>query len=266
MEDRAPGGWVAGGPALYSARMAHALGASVTLATTLSAAYDREPLAGLTVVSVTARANPRYANTYDAAGHRTQVLSETGEPIEAAFPGMPAEADVLIVAPAYHEMKAMPACRAVISGIALQGLLRTTDSAGRVSPHPDAWGQVRRFLAPGRFAFLSEEDTAEPEKLAAAIAASGATVFVTRAERGATLFRSHIRRQFPAIRAAACEPTGAGDCFATAFLIRFAECEDIETAARFAIAAGSVAVERGGGPGGLPTREMVEARLAGVAV
>ncbi|MFN0145211.1 MAG: carbohydrate kinase family protein [Dehalococcoidia bacterium] len=245
--------------------MAQALGAAVTLVTTLSSEYDRAALDGLTVISAPAPANPRYSNSYDRNGRRTQVLSETGEPLEAALRSMPADADVLIVAPAYHEMKTMPACRSNISGIALQGLLRTTDAAGRVSPHPDAWGQVRRFLAPGRFVFFSEEDTAEPEKLAAAIAASGATVFLTRAERGATLFRSHIRRQFPAIAADALEPTGAGDCFATAFLVRFAECEDIETAARFAIAAGSVAVERVGGPAAVPTRELVEARLVRVA-
>lgn len=66
-EDRAPdGGWVPGGPSLYAARMAHALGARVTLLTTLSPSFDRACLEGLEVPPFPADVLPRYANAYDA--------------------------------------------------------------------------------------------------------------------------------------------------------------------------------------------------------
>jgi len=240
--------------------MAHALGATVTLVTTLPAGFDPGVLSGLQLNAATALVPARYANSYDADGRRTQLLLSPGEPLDAE-PLLPDGADGLIVAPAYHELSRFPACPANVTAVALQGLLRTTTADGTVHPHPDPWSQVKRFIAPGRFAFLSEEDTPEADTFAAQVASSGATAFVTRAANGATLFRSHIRRHFPAIPADVHEPTGAGDCFAAAFVVRFVECLDIETATRFAIAAGSVAVETGAGPSGVPSRNMVESRL-----
>ena len=60
------------------------------------------------------------------------------------------------------------------------------------------------------------------------------------------------------------DPTGAGDCFSMAFIVRMVETGDMDEACRFALAAGSLAVESSG-IATIPTRAAVEARLQGVA-
>jgi sugar/nucleoside kinase (ribokinase family) len=125
--------------------------------------------------------------------------------------------------------------------------------------------QVREWVAVADFVFFSEEDTSEPVELAERIAAQGVGTFLTRGYRGALLFTRNGRREFPAHQANATDPTGAGDCFATAFLVRYAETGDIDAAVPFALAAGALAVERPG-RAGVPTRAQIERRLAtGVA-
>ena len=59
------------------------------------------------------------------------------------------------------------------------------------------------------------------------------------------------------------DPTGAGDTFAAAFAVRYVETRDPQAAARFAVEAGALAVTVAGAQPSLPTREAVDARLAG---
>lgn len=262
VEDRAPGGWQPGGPSLYSARMCASLGADVTLVTTLSTGYPAEALDGLALRTLPATVAPRYANTYDHAGQRTQLLLEEGTPIPAAFVQQAAEgADALMIAPAFHEFSGPPPMPPAVLAVALQGLLRTRDAEHRVSPHLDAWGQVARFAVPGAFLFLSEEDAHEPAVLAREAAAASAHVLLTRGAEGALYFppgRDPVA--LAALPATLVEPTGAGDCFAAAFVVRLLETGDIPEACRWALAAGALAVQAPG-LAGIPTRAMVEAHL-----
>lgn len=249
-----------GGPALYAARMAHALGVTVRLVTGLPAGYDRDVLDGLCLAARPTRRPCRYANSYDSQGNRSQLLLDPGEHLglsAADFDG----AQACLVAPGYHEFEALPMALPRFVGVSLQGALRSTDEAGVVVPHPDAAARSRPLLRPGAFAFFSEEDAAEPVQLAREIAAEGATAILTRGYRGAILFEAAAERHFAAVPADAIDPTGAGDCFATAFIVRLAETEgDVEGAMRFALAAGSLAVERVG-LAGVASRSEVEQRL-----
>lgn len=264
VEDRAPGGgWVPGGPSLYSARTAASLGARVTLLTRLTPGYDRSALAGLDARAVLATALPRYANTYDAAGNRTQLLLSPGEPLDAPL-HLETPADALIVAPAYHEFEALPVVPAPVLAVSYQGILRAANGEGHVLQMPDPASATLPFSAPGSFAFFSDEDAADSEGLARTLAGRGITVILTRGYRGATLYRGDAATPFPAAPAVPVDPTGAGDCFAAAFVVRFVETRSVEQAARFALAAAAVSVE-GEGLAAIPTRAQVESRLARVA-
>lgn len=263
-EDLAPdGGWVPGGPALYAARMAANLGAKVKLITRISTGYDRTVFEGIDVHALPAQTACRYANRYDEAGARTQLLLAPGEPI-ALSEVQAAGADALVIAPGYHEFEAVPENGPKVRAVMLQGALRATEGQ-RVIPHPDPEGQARTLVTPGSFAFLSEEDTPDADGLARSLAKTGANIFVTRAQRGASLFRDGSRVDLAAVRTVGVvDPTGAGDCFAMAFVVRMVETGDIEAASRFALAAGSLAVE-GPGIAGIPGRAAVERRLAAEA-
>ena len=264
VEDRTPdGGWVPGGPSLYCARAAAALGVRVTLATRLTEGYDRSVLAGLDVQSAPAESVPRYANTYDANGERTQYLLAPGDPLAITME-LDTPADALIVAPAYHELRALPRVAHNLLAVSLQGVLRTTDREGRVRPAGDPVGAASPFSRPGSFVFFSEEDTDDPDGLAKALAAGEVTVLLTRGYRGATVYASGRVAHFDALPASPVDPTGAGDCFATAFLVRYVETGSLTDALRFALAAGALAVE-GIGLAGIPTRTAIESRLSRVA-
>lgn len=259
-EDLAPdGGWVPGGPALYAARMAANLGAKVKLITRVSTGYDRTVFEGIEVHALPAETACRYSNRYDETGARTQLLLAPGEPI--ALAELEAEdADALVIAPGYHEFEAVPRAGAKVRAVMLQGALRAIDGQ-RVIAHPNPERQARPLVTPGSFAFLSEEDTPDADGLARSLAKTGANVFVTRAQRGASLFRDGSRVDLAAVRTAGVvDPTGAGDCFAMAFVVRMVETGDIEVASRFALAAGSLAVE-GPGIAGIPGRAAIERRL-----
>ena len=81
---------------------------------------------------------------------------------------------------------------------------------------------------------------------------------LTFADKGAILFVNGERNPVPAAPAREVEPTGAGDVFAAAFLIRYNLTGDPFEAASYAAVAGALTVEAPG-ISGVPTAE----RLAG---
>jgi len=256
------GGWTPGGPSLFAARAFAALGARVSLVTNLEPGYDAAALSALDVRSDEGEL-PRFANTYDSQGHRTQVLLAEGSRLQVA-PHFRAfeHSDIVFITPAYHEFgRSTLRFKSPIFGISLQGALRSVDAARRIVPHPDPLGVSGRFVRPGRLAFLSEEDTPQPERLAQHIAALGAVAILTRGYNGATLFDSDgSHHHWEALPASPVDPTGAGDCFASAFLFRLAESGELASAMRFALAAGALAVE-GRGLAGIANREAIESRM-----
>ncbi len=235
----------------------------MTLFTRLAESYDRTALAGLDVRSTPAATVPRYANSYDAGGERTQFLLAPGEPLDLPML-LESPADALIVAPAYHEFSALPSLPRLLLAVSLQGLLRTADAEGRIRPATDPTAAALPFSPPGSFAFFSEEDTEDPASLAQSLAARDVTVLLTRGYRGATVYASGRIAHFAALSARPVDPTGAGDCFATAFVVRYLETQNLADPLPFALAAGALAVE-GLGLAGVPTRAAIESRLARVA-
>jgi len=246
--------------------MARSLGAEVTLVTRLAPSFDRRVLADIDLQAHPAERMPRFDNTYDDEGNRTQLLLDPGEPLEPAMLECDGPADAFILAPAFHEVTVWPFPCARVRAVALQGLLREVDSGQRVHPRRDAFEAVMPFVHKGVIAFFSEEDTWGPESLAREIASvPGAMAILTRGYRGAVVFEGTRRTEYAANAAEAIDPTGAGDCFSTAYIVRLAETRDHATAMRFALAAGSLSVEAPG-MAGIPTRAAIERRLEMVAV
>lgn len=236
----------------------------MTLVTGLEAAFDRNVLAGLDVRAQEPAQLPRYANSYDSGGNRTQLLLAEGSRLELV-PAMKRgeQPDVVLIAPGYHEFTQAPLrFKGSLAGISLQGPLRTVSADNRVIHHGDPAGVAGRFVRPGWIVFFSEEDTGEAEALAVRVAEMRAVAVLTRGYNGATLFDSDGTRQhWDAFAANPVDPTGAGDCFASAFMFRLAETEELAKAMEFALAAGALATE-GHGLSGIASREAIEARLA----
>lgn len=260
--DRVGEGWVPGGPALYAATMARRMGATVRLVTGLAPWYPEGPLAPFEVVGHPVERLPRYANAYDADGNRRQLLVDPGEPLrvpDGVFDG----AAAAMFAPAYRELEAPPAVLppGVTVGVSLQGLLRDTGEGGEVIPRAAPEVAVAPFARDGWLLFLSEEDTLDALVFARRVAQLGPVVFVTHGWRGAARVDATATRTYPALPARrVVDPTGAGDCFAAAFLVAFVRTRDEQVAMRMALAAGSLAVE-GVGLDGVPDMAAIERRL-----
>lgn len=90
-------------------------------------------------------------------------------------------------------------------------------------------------------------------------------VVVKCGERGAFIYEGHRRDEtsyggtlVPAFAVHVVDATGAGDSFVGALMVRLAEGDDLETAARYACAVGALVVQRVGASDGAPTAQEVE--------
>ncbi|MCI0398954.1 MAG: sugar kinase [Chloroflexi bacterium] len=83
-----------------------------------------------------------------------------------------------------------------------------------------------------------------------------------RGAQGCTVYTQQARLYMPGFTVAEVDPTGAGDCFNAAFLLGLNSGWDLERVARFANAAGALAVTKQGPMEGAPTVQEIEAFLA----
>jgi 1D-myo-inositol 3-kinase len=264
--DLVPGGWRAGGTAVYAAVTARGLGRTVGVVT---AAPDEvlaaAPLAGVTVVRVPAVESPTFENRYTAAG-RVQYLRAAGAPVPAtAVPVAWRGARVALLGPVYHEVDVESAALFTgLRGLCAQGFLRRVDAHGRIHPvPPEAW-PAAEILEHTDVLVVSEEDLGgRQDGIVAQWAARVPVLAVTLGRRGARVHAQGVWRHIPAYPACEVDPTGAGDAFAAALLIALDEGAGPWQAARFAAAAASVVVEAAGPVA--PAREAVLARMRSLA-
>ena len=238
---------------------ARRLGAEVTLVSRLPPEFDLSSLEGVCVQGQPTDRAARYANSYDSRGNRRQLLLAPGAPL--ARPNQLPVYDAVILAPAYHELDAWHGPHpGRFTAVALQGALRAVGADDTVLAHPDPVGQSARFHSVD-YLFLSTEDTPSAESFSRECSIDGPAVVLTGGAAGASLFRAgHLDCEITAFAANQCDPTGAGDCFLAAFVVRLLETGDEIEAGRFAAAAGALAVEKSGVQA-IPERATIERRL-----
>jgi sugar/nucleoside kinase (ribokinase family) len=260
--DRGDSGDVLGGSASYAALTAVKLGWEAAVLT--SAARDFVPerdLPGVTVFQRTAAVTTRFHNHYGEDGTRRQSVQARSDDIDLSLlPDTWRSPDALLLAPVAGEVGggSATAFEAGVVGASAQGWLRRIDADGSVLPRP--WPAVGADLVGVHALFLSEQDL--PDGLAAReFLAAVPMVALTRGWEGLTLLTRDGVHDVPSLPRAETDPTGAGDAFAAAFLVRYHETEDALEAAAFAACAASCAVEAVGAAG-LGDRHEVQRRLA----
>ena len=109
--------------------------------------------------------------------------------------------------------------------------MRQWDANNLVSPKPIAdWA----LLAKADIISMSEADVAGDWGLIAHIASLAPLLLVTQGAQGAVVFENGSQRHYPALPVKEVDPTGAGDVFAAAFLLKYAEGKELEKAVQFA--------------------------------
>lgn len=139
-----------------------------------------------------------------------------------------------------------------------QGFFRRWDERGHV--FFTEWDPPEALLRRISVLVISELDVPDPERLVREWQDLVTTIVVTRAARGATVYRGGESCHYPARPTHEVDPTGAGDVFTAGFLIRLAETGNACQAATFGNAVASFSIEKPG-VAGIPTRQQVDVYL-----
>lgn len=261
VRDVVPEGWRLGGTATYAAAQARRLGLSVGIATHVGP--DVELGQGMPGASFAGAMSPQstsFQNVYQGGKRSQRVLSRAGPITQEDIPASWRGAPLALLGPVCGEVPAGLGCafpRARV-GVAAQGWLRRVDKQQRVRRW--AWGGPA-FWAGCRALFVSDEDLGRRREQLERWCADVPMVVLTRDRRGARVHLDGRWRSIGAFPARELDPTGAGDVFAAAFLVRHYETDDIVETMRFASAAAACSIEARGIEG-IADRACIEERMA----
>ncbi|MCS6839872.1 MAG: PfkB family carbohydrate kinase [Roseiflexus sp.] len=253
--DLAPdGSYAPGGTALYAALTARRLGRRVGIVSA-RAAIPADWSAEIAVAFVPTIDAPIFENRYTPQG-RVQILhADSGVLTLDDVPLAWRTARIVHLAPVLAEtpeylVDAFP--RALL-GMTPQGMMRAWRGP---LPAPIAyrpWNPSPLVLERIDVLVMSIEDLQFDEEQARTYARHCSLVALTRGAAGATLFIKGRPYHIDACPAIERDPTGAGDVFAAALLVRLDETGDPLEAAHFAACIAARSVE-GIGPGAIPYR------------
>lgn len=252
-------GYTLGGTVIYSALTARSLGRKVAMVTSAGPDIEVEALKGVDFLLIPSSTTTTFRNIYRGEA-RSQFLYHRASPIDAdAVPLKWRDLPLVHLGPVAQELEEEMVGLFPHSLLCLtpQGWLRRWDEEGRV--HPQRWEGAEKLLPAVDLLIVSEEDMeGEAASLRRYLHLPRISV-VTQGAQGATLYYRGKMYHFPAPQARSVDPTGAGDIFAAAFLVRLADTGDPYIAARFAITAASLSIERPA-LSGIPARAEIEER------
>jgi sugar/nucleoside kinase (ribokinase family) len=253
---------VLGGTVSYAALTAQKLGWDAAVLTSAGPDFDgARELPGIEVFTRGGRATTRFMNLYDGDGRRRQVLSSRADDIELfPLPDAWRDPDVLLLSPVAGEIHGAlaQAFEAGVVGAIAQGWLREFDTLGNVSPRAFDLPSV---LTGVHALFFSHHDMPDAAAEARRLLEHVPIVALTRGWEGLSLFTREAVREVPTLPRPETDPTGAGDVFAAAFLVRYHETAELVEAAAFGACAASCVVE-GVGASTLGSRDEITRRLA----
>jgi len=258
---------ILGGASAYSSATARKMGLNTGVVTSVGKNflhYDKLNEISLYVKDTRTHENSQtttFQNIYEN-GVRRQLIKGIAETIEASdIPDDYCNAEIVYLCPVANEVgldviKRFPKS---IIGASPQGWMRRWDADGRV--YAEKWHNASKIIPDIDILVMSEEDIAPfPDVINEYIALSRIMI-LTRGEKGSTLFFENRKIDFPAFKVKVIDPTGAGDVFATAFLIKYKQTMDPYESSIFANCVASFVVEKKG-TDGIPNIEEIEERLA----
>ena len=257
VQDLVPGGWRLGGTVTFAAVQAQRLGIHAGVVTVAEPSLDLPAL--LNGIAIAGRDDgvTRFENVYIDA-RRVQYVRGQADPltlddIPPAWRSVP----LALVGPVCGEAPATlaGALECDLVGVSAQGWLREVSPDGRV--RKIAW-RGEPFWRGAHLVVASDEDIEPDPSQVDRWAEETPVVALTLARRGVRVHAGGVWLRMPAYVRDEVDPTGAGDVFAAAFLIRYHETRDVREAMRFASAAASLAVAAPGVEG-IGGREEIEA-------
>lgn len=255
---------VPGGAVLYAARVAESAALRARVLTVASPEADTAALQPHETVLLPTEHTLTFAHHLDGAHRRLAVEARPGRTLSAEdVPPTWGAPGVLILGPLLPEdidiASFLDRWPETETALLAQGLQRRVDAEGAVT-HLDAPSEALRDAArPNVTVFMSEEETSPwPAGALGDLARRAGRVVLTRGDHGALVMRAGETIEVPAQRVEAIDPTGAGDVFATAFILGVRAGDRAAGRLAAAMAAAAVTVR---GPAPLPARATIESRL-----
>ena len=257
-----------GGTVSFAAVTAARLGRSPVILTRAGDDVDLSVLQNLADVRVLlAERTTTFANLYTPDG-RVQYCYTPSPPIAAAdIPAQLRAPHIALLGPLVNEV--LPDVAAIfdpntIVAAVPQGWMRRWDGDGRV--YPTAWTTMTEILPHLDVLILSIEDIDGELQWVDRFLEYVSLVVLTEYRDGSTVYRRNASAEIevtpiPPRPAQELDPTGAGDIFATAFLLRLDETGDPLDSARYANVTASFGVE-GQGVAGIPAHADVLAYMS----
>ena len=256
-----------GGTVSFGAITALRLGRRPTVITRAAATTDLSELpAGLDLHLLPSPVTTTFANIYTEHG-RLQYCYEQALPITAAdIPAALHHPHAVLLGPLVNEITEDVAeifhDDTLVAAVP-QGWMRQWDATGRVTAKP--WQNAEAILPHLTVLVLSLEDIDQDLSRLDPWFAYVSLIVLTEYHDGSTIYQrqadgSIVQSKIPPRPANEVDPTGAGDVFATAFVIRLQETGDPIQSARFANITASFSVEHPGVTG-IPERTQVLAYM-----
>ena len=258
VKDAAPEGFRLGGSAAYAALTAVRMGLEAAIVTRTGKDLDMAlELSGVQLHCIPSPETTTFENIYTSEGRSQYLRGRAGVITVGDLPLQWLACPLVLLCPVAQELdyRFAQAFYQSTVVVAPQGWVRSWREDGRVEHVPWRGDEVLPHV---QAAVLSQGEVAEPSLLDY-WKHLVPVLIITQGKYGARLHHRdkwHHIRAFPARE---IEPTGAGDVFAAAYLIRYSETQDPVEAALFASCAASFCVEEIGLEG-VPTREQVETR------
>ena len=257
-----PGEKLIGGSAAYSSVTAHKLGLSAGIITSRGTDFSSDGLLkGISIVGPLSRNTTTFCNSY-YQGERKQIVSEVASKIKKEHipPGWN-KAKIVHICPVADEvnLEIFNLFKNSLLGLTPQGLMRRWGNDGKV--YPRKWIPTPDIASKVEVMIFSDEDIAVFPEALETYKSLIKIVIVTQSNRGSILYWNGKKFNFSAFRTKEKDPTGAGDVFASAFLLKYYQTGDPVESSHFANCVASFAVEKKGILG-VPNLDKVNRRIS----
>ena len=201
-----------------------------------------------------------FQNIYENGVRRQLIKGVSATICPEHVPDKLCDISIVYLCPVANEIKPSVVQRFnnSIIGASPQGWMREWNSKGQVFPRK--WDDAPRVLPYIDVLIMSEEDFSSFPEVLEEYAKLVDIMVITKGEKGSTLYHDGKVKDFPAFRTNVVDPTGAGDVFATAFLIKLQQTQDPYEASIFANCTASFVVEKRGTEG-IPSLSQIQLRL-----
>ena len=217
--DLIEGSYRLGGSALFTSLLASRMGYRTALFTASSEELPWDLLSDVEIFNQPTPRTTTFQNQYTSSGRRQILINRAPELDLDQLPDSWKRAPIIHLAPVAREicLEDLPNFHTGKLFLSLQGWLRDWDQSGLISPvqfsHP---GELN---LPISGAFLSIEDLGHDRSSLPGLLKLTPTLILTLGRNGSELYQDGTMTRIKAFPFSEVDPTGAGDIYATAFII-----------------------------------------------